>query len=82
MTSTLGGAYTTVQRRHSEKWLAKITRVTAFTLENNFHGKECPVSALRFAIERLGDNFQISRDKRRGRLRCHSNCWYEFELAA
>lgn len=78
----MANGYTTIQNRHSEKWLAKIVNVRAFTLENHFSGKDCPVAALRFAIERLGDNLQLSADKTRGRLRCHSNCWYEFEVAS
>lgn len=74
--------YTTVQRRHSDKWLAKITTVKAFTLENGFRGADCPVTALRLAIDRLGDNLQLAPDKRSGRLTCHSNCWYEFDVSA
>lgn len=72
--------YTTVQRRHSAKWLSRIVNVRAFTLENGFSGASCPVDALRFAVDKLGDNLQISADKAHGRLRCHSNCWYEFDI--
>lgn len=72
--------YTTIQRRHSEKWLARIANVRAFTLENGFCGKASPVDALRWAIEKLGDNLQINGERTRGRLRCNSNCWYEFDV--
>lgn len=72
--------YTTVQHRHSDKWLPRITNVRAFTLVNGFSGEACPVDALRFAIDRLGDNLLISKDKTTGKLHCHSNCWYEFDV--
>ncbi len=72
--------FTTIQRRHSDKWLARITTIRAYTLENYFKGDLCGVDTLRRCLDN-GDNLQINADKTGGRLSRHSNCWYEFEIA-
>ena len=74
--------YTTVQKRHSEKWLERVTNVKAYTLNNCFSGEDCGVEALRWAIEKTDDRIQLNADKTQGRMHCHSNKWYEFKLSS
>jgi hypothetical protein len=78
--ATVSIDYTTISRKYSDKWLLRIANVRAFTLENGFNGKPCDVNAVRWCVERIGNRLQISKDRRHGRLRSHSNCWFEFEV--
>jgi hypothetical protein len=69
-------AWTTIQRRYARKHLPNIHNIKAFTLENSFRGE--PIAAFSdYALD--NGKMQIDKAAGRGKLRLHSNCWYDFD---
>ena len=73
--------YQTIQSRHTAKHLDKISNVRCFSLDNGFSGKlvEDQARALDWCLNRFGAKLQISKEFGQGRIRLHSNEWYEFD---
>lgn len=73
-----------VQARHTAKHLDKISNLRCFSLENSFSGElvEDQARALDFALNRLDCKLQVSKTEGKGRIRAHSNLWYEFDYLA
>lgn len=72
----------TIQNRHAEKWLAKITEVRAHTLRNAFSGELVRVDALRWCLANLyWVRLQVDADQKIGELYCDENEYYRFSIA-
>jgi hypothetical protein len=78
--------YVTIQARHAKKHYDKISNMVCFSLENHFSGKpvvpENQDKVLEFCLEKCGDKLQVNKETGKGRIRQHSNCWYEFDYKA
>jgi hypothetical protein len=73
--------FQTIQARHAAKHLDKISNVRCFSLDNSFSGQpvEDQAHAIDFALNRMGGKLQIAKAEGQGKIRLHSNLWYEFE---
>lgn len=73
-----------IQKRHSEKWLARVVNLKSFSLESHFSGVAVDdaraAEVLRREIAIMGKPMQVNAEKTKGRLRVHSNQWYEFDI--
>jgi hypothetical protein len=76
--------FQTIQARHAAKHLDKISNVRCYSLDNSFSGElvEDQARAIDFALNRMGGKLQVSKTERQGKIRLHSNLWYNFDYAA
>lgn len=72
----------TIQKNRTAKFVQRITKLVSYTLQNGFSGETVPAEniarAMDFAVK-CGAKFQIDDATNYGRVRLHSNHWYEFE---
>lgn len=76
--------FQTVQARYAAKHLDRISNVQVFVLDNNFEGAQFGGTVAQwagYALDRMGGKLQIDKAAGKGRVRLHSNCWYEFDYA-
>ncbi len=66
----------TIPTNRIAAFLPKIKNVKVYSLDNGFKGEP---SNIDWAVK-LGAKFKT--DGAKGVARCHSNLWYEFEVAA
>lgn len=66
----------TIAKPHVKKHAARCSNIKAFTLENSFRGDPIPG----FSDYALANGkMQINPITGKGKLRLHSNCWYDFD---
>lgn len=72
----------TIAKNRLDKFLPRIKNVRIYSLENSFTGQPAsdPQRAIEFAAK-VGAKFAHDAATNTGRARCHSNLWYEFDVA-
>lgn len=67
----------TIAKNRVAAFLPKIANVTVYSLDNGFKGEPATIEwAVKLDAKFMWDG------KSKGKARCHSNLWYEFEVAA
>lgn len=66
----------TIAKNRVAAFLPKITNVKCYSLDNGFSGTDATID---WAVKLQA---KFSTDGKKGVARCHSNLWYEFEVAA
>ena len=66
----------TIASNRIQKFLPRFANIRCYSLDNSFTGE--PVTSLDFAV-RVGAKFQWD-GATKGRARCHSNLWYDFDV--
>lgn len=66
----------TIAKNRIAKFLPRISNITMYSLDNGFNG--APVSNLDWAIKM--DAKFVWDGTSKGKARCHSNLWYEFDI--
>jgi len=76
--------FQTIPAKFTPKHLDKISNLRCFSLDNSFSGKpvENHQDAIEFAINKMDGRLQVNKTTGEGRIRLHSNLWYEFDYQA
>ena len=71
----------TIARNRLDKFIPRISNVRIYSLDNSFSGETAKDDAYSIGWARKMDaKFQHDEATGKGRARCHSNLWYEFDV--